>query len=186
MILSLLHFLFALLLPWPLLPTPLLFPSVHSSLLLPVTHFLSTTLHLPNCLLLKLSWTQIIRNSSMRMEASWAWVYHASVPGIIKVALQERSGHMLCLCIRPAQWLGALLLGDLAAVSPLWRGSSESFGLTVVPWTHTLLPFSETQAVCNRICHSPGSLGSHSVMRHIHYFKVKCVNVPARWNKQRL
>ena len=80
--------------PWPLLPTLLLLPSLHSSLLFPVACFLATTLHLPNFPLLKLSRAQIIRNSSLRMEASWVRDSQASVPGIIKVALQERSGHM--------------------------------------------------------------------------------------------
>lgn len=145
--------------PWPLLPTLLLFPSLHSSLLFPVAHFLATTLRLPNFPLLKLSWAQIIRNSSLMMEASRAWTCQASFPGIIKVALQERSGHMWWLCIRPAHRLGALQLGDSAIVSCPWHGSSESFGPTVVPWPHALLPLSEIQAVGSRFCCSPGSSG---------------------------
>lgn len=114
--------------PWPLLPTLLLFPPLHSSLLFPVAHFLATTLRLPNFPLLKLSRAQIIRNSSLMMEASRARTCQASVPGIIKVALQERSGRMWWLCIRPAHRLGALQLGDSAIVSCRDMGAVRVLG----------------------------------------------------------
>lgn len=123
---------------WPLLPTLLLFPSLHSSLLFPVACFLATTLHLPNFPPLKLSRAQIIRYSSLRMEASWVRASQASVPGIIKVALQERSGHMWWLCIRPAQRLDALLLGDfsyslLSVTWEQWEFWANSGALTTRP-----------------------------------------------------
>ena len=92
----------------------------------------------------------------------WGWKLHEHGPAKhLSLAPSRwpcrRGAVTWWLCIRPAQWLGALQLGDSAIVSCPWRGSSESFGPTVAPWPHAL-PLSEIQAVRRRFCCSPGRL----------------------------